>query len=242
MKRSIILSLVLLPLFAMAKVPDEADIKAKIQDAASPFYYPNLLLRYEQADSTLTDADYHYLYYGYAYQPEYEPLNSDPALDRIYDLLSHLNADRPDPDDLESLIENGRASLKHDPFSPQVLNFVAFAYALQGDEIRAARYSDRMNRILQTIASSGDGRTEKSPYHILMFQHALDLMATNGLEHGDARIVSRTVEYIPLLKKDENGRRGYYFDYSRIYRNKPSNPAPKAERTWQFNNLKPQKW
>lgn len=67
MKRLLILWL-LLPLLSTAKVPVESDIKARIEDPASEQYYPNLRLRYEQADSTLTADDYHYLYYGYAYQ------------------------------------------------------------------------------------------------------------------------------------------------------------------------------
>ena len=73
MKRLLILWL-LLPLLSAAKVPVESDIKARIEDPASEQYYPNLRLRYEQADSTLTADDYHYLYYGYAYQPQYRPV------------------------------------------------------------------------------------------------------------------------------------------------------------------------
>ena len=53
MKRLLILWL-LLPLLSAAKVPVESDIKARIEDPASEQYYPNLRLRYEQADSTLT--------------------------------------------------------------------------------------------------------------------------------------------------------------------------------------------
>ena len=36
--------------------------------------------------------------------------------------------------------------------------------------------------------------------------------------------------------------KGYYFDYSRIYWNKPENYTFKRERTWQFNNLKPREY
>jgi len=96
MKRLLILWL-LLPLLSAAKVPVESDIKARIEDPASEQYYPNLRLRYEQADSTLTAEDYHYLYYGYAYQPQYRPLETNPALDRFYETLARLNVDPPTP-------------------------------------------------------------------------------------------------------------------------------------------------
>ena len=104
MKRLLILWL-LLPLLSAAKVPVESDIKARIEDPASEQYYPNLRLRYEQADSTLTADDYHYLYYGYAYQPQYRPLETNPALDRFYETLARLNVNAPaDTDLLLSLI------------------------------------------------------------------------------------------------------------------------------------------
>ena len=99
MKRLLILWL-LLPLLSAAKVPVESDIKARIEDPASEQYYPNLRLRYEQADSTLTAEDYHYLYYGYAYQPQYRPLETNPALDRFYETLARLNVDAPADTDL----------------------------------------------------------------------------------------------------------------------------------------------
>ena len=111
MKRLLILWL-LLPLLSAAKVPVESDIKARIEDPASEQYYPNLRLRYEQADSTLTAEDYHYLYYGYAYQPQYRPLETNPALDRFYETLARLNVDAPADTDLLAVIEAGTEALE----------------------------------------------------------------------------------------------------------------------------------
>lgn len=91
----------------------------------------------------------------------------------------------------------------------------------------------------------GGGRywvKEGSAWHILMFGHALDLLAAHDRHYGKARVVSRSVEYVPLLEpvRTEEGRiKGYYFDYSRIYRNKPDDYVFKRPRTWQFNNLRP---
>ena len=213
MKRLLILWL-LLPLLSAAKVPVESDIKARIEDPASEQYYPNLRLRYEQADSTLTADDYHYLYYGYAYQPQYRPLETNPALDRFYETLARLNVNAPADTDLLAVIEAGTEALEADPFSPQVLNFLSFAHAQRGDTAQAAAYRDKMNLVLATIESSGDGLTEETPW--------------------------RTVEYIPRVKKDEKGVKGDYFDYGRIYWKKPEQ-GYKRERSWQFNNLKPWK-
>ena len=81
MKRLLLLTL-LLPALAAAKVPVEEDILDKITDTNSPYYYTELKMRYDTGDETLTDEDYHYLYYGYAYQDSYKPLNTNPDLDK----------------------------------------------------------------------------------------------------------------------------------------------------------------
>ncbi|MBO5686220.1 MAG: DUF4919 domain-containing protein, partial [Alistipes sp.] len=76
--------LLMLPLLTTAKTPVEEDILERITDQNSPYYYTGLMMRYENGDSTLTDEDYHYLYYGYAYQAEYKPTASNPSADELY--------------------------------------------------------------------------------------------------------------------------------------------------------------
>ena len=65
--KNLLLTLLLLPALAAAKVPVEEDIVAKTSDPDSPFYYTSLMMRYNVGDETLTDEDYHYLYSGYAH-------------------------------------------------------------------------------------------------------------------------------------------------------------------------------
>ena len=127
MKRLLILWL-LLPLLSAAKVPVESDIKARIEDPASEQYYPNLRLRYEQADSTLTAEDYHYLYYGYAYQDAYKPLNANSDMDKAILIAQTVDFENPTHESLEKLIAAVNDALVQDPFSPKLLNLLAFAY------------------------------------------------------------------------------------------------------------------
>ena len=74
------------------------------------------------------------------------------------------------------------------------------------------------------------------------FQGNNPFSETEGYQYGQSRIVSRNVEYVPLTKKSEDRIKGFYFDYSRVYRNKPDDVVIKRDRTWQFNNLKPQEY
>ena len=55
--KNLLLTLLLLPALAAAKVPVEEDIVAKTSDPDSPFYYTSLMMRYNAGDETLTDED-----------------------------------------------------------------------------------------------------------------------------------------------------------------------------------------
>ncbi len=239
MKR-LLFALLLLPLAGWAQIPDEEDILRKIMDGSSPYYYANMQMRYNNLEK-LTDEEYHYLYYGYAYHENYKPTATNNAVTDLYASMIGLNPDNPDQKQLEYIISICNDAMLVDPFSPTTLNMLVFAYGAMGNKAKEEAYHHHLQGILKTITSSGDGRSEKYPMHIIMFSHAVDVVAAMGVDAKRAEIISRNVEYIPLVepRKVPDGKKikGFYFDYSRIYRNKPDNVTFKKKRTWQFNNL-----
>lgn len=244
MKRLLLLLAVLVPALGFAKIPDDEDILRKIMDSSSPFYYTNLMMRYENLEK-LSEEEYHYLYYGYAYHENYKPTATNKAVEDLYASMIGLNADRPDSKQIEYIISVCNEAMMVDPFSPTVLNMLVFAYGSRGDKVREEAYFYHLQGILETIKSSGDGRTEKYPMHIIMFSHAVDVVSSMGVSAKRPEIISRSVEYIPLEepRRVHDGKiRGFYFDYSRIYRNKPEDVTFKKKRTWQFNNLGPREY
>jgi hypothetical protein len=245
MLRYIVLAVALLftvPISAQQSVivPSEEEILSNTLDTSSPYYYTNLMLKYHSGTESLTAEEYYYLYYGYYFSDDYRPFVENRAFDDLMDVMSGLNPDQPSIGILELIVERGVASLEADPFSPKVLNILAYAYGALGDSERESLYFNHLNGILRAIESSGTGRKEESPWHVLMFSHAYDLLASKGYSYNEARIISRSVEYIPLVQKTHDKIKGFYFDYSRVYRNKPDDVSFKRDRTWQFNNLKPQ--
>lgn len=224
------------------RVPDEDDIIHQTLSTTSPYYYTNLMLKYTMGNEPLTDLEYYYLYYGFVYQERYRPFVENRALDNMLDIMSRIDPERPKVGDLEDLIEAGTESMDLDPFNPKMLNMMAFAYGCLDDPHREKLYFDHLNGILKAIESSGTGRKEESPWHILMFSHAYDVVAAKGYAYNESRIISRSVEYVPLLRKTHDNIKGFYFDYSRVYRNKPDDVTIRRDRTWQFNNLKPQEY
>lgn len=242
MKRLLAALALLLPLLAGAKAPVWEDVLDRTSDPSSPYYYPALTVRYHAGDGTLTDEDYHYLYYGYSFREEYKPLAPNPAMDKVLMLASGLDPDSTSRETAEAILSLGTDALVQDPFNLKVLNLMTFAYHVLGDKAQERAYADRLQGVLRAILSSGDGFTQKTPRHVLMFDHALDVMTLEGFTFDDARIVSRTVEFVPLTvpyRVDGHKRKGFYFDFEPVYRNKPEGYTYKRDRTWQFNNLKP---
>ncbi len=245
MKKALFL-LLLLPLSLLAKVPVEDDITDKINDPLSEFYYPNLYIKFNNGGE-FTAEEFHYLYYGFAYSELYKPLSTNDKIDRVLLLASGLDPQAPSESTLDEIVISANEALVHNPFSPTLWNLLAYAYGALGDKEREKMAFDRFNLILSTIDSSGDGLKEKSPKHIIMFDHALDLLTTEGIAHERAKVISRTVEYIPFIEAQRDGGdgkkvKGLYFDFGRIYWNKPDNVTYKRDRTWQFNNLKPKEY
>jgi hypothetical protein len=176
------------------------------------------------------------------YQEEYRPFAENTALDRMLLVMVGINPDQPTVMQLEALIENGIAAMEVDPFNPKVLNMMAYAYGALGDAQREQLYYNHLNGILSTIEHSGTGLKEGDRWHVLMFSHAYDLLASKGYSYSENRIVSREAMFVPIAQRPKERIKGFYFDYSRIYRNKPDDVTFKRDRTWQFNNLKPQEY
>ncbi len=228
-----------------AATPDEDDIIEQTVSPQSENYYPNLMLRFRSGDNTLTLENFHYLYYGFAYDDAYKPLAVNPHIDKLLLLAAGLDLENPHIEILRDIINVGEQALDYDPFSPKIWNLLGYAYSALGNEEKALDAASNVEMILSVIKASGGGLRQNDPQHILMFDHALDLMAAENLVHRKAAVVSRTVEFIGLMtprKVDGVKVKGFYFDFGRIYRNKPDYVTYQKERTWQFNNLKPKEY
>ncbi len=237
MLRILFLMLLILPATGMAqqRVPDNEEILAEIIDGESPHYYPHLMERYMAGDTTLTLDDYYYLYYGFVYDDNYRPLEPDPGEHDVLAILA--TTEYPDSLQLVQIVEAGNRIMVRDPFSPSNLNFLTFAYGKLGDRVNERINYDRMNKVMATIAASGSGTKESSPWHVLTFQHAADFTAWRGGEIIRRQVRSRSVEYVQLRVKDEDGNKGYFFDFSRVYMKRPEQEKPKKSPGWKINDI-----
>lgn len=214
------------------RVPTEDDILAKTLSTDSPYFYRPMMMRYMEGDATLTDDHYYYLYYGYAYEADYDAHRELPGRASMSDILRRT--ENPTREEALAIAEAGRLNMTVDPFSPGNLNLMTWAYETAGDTLNARLSAARFRGVVKAITSSGTGAREKSPWHILRFSHADDVVAARGFTTVDRQVRSRTVEYIQV-DRNRVGVKGFFFDYGRIYWKPYDGPRVERERNWLFN-------
>ena len=213
-------------------IPEEEDIITKILSPDSPYFYQPMMMRYMEGDVTLTDEHYYYLYYGYAYQADYDAHRALPGESAIYDILKR--GETPSREDALAIIEAGKQNMAVDPFSPGNINLMTFAYEMAGDTLNARISAERFRGIVHAIESSGTGMREKSPWHILRFSHANDVIAERGLTVANRTVRTLDVEYIQV-EPNAARTRGYFFNFGRVYWKPYEGERVKKKSKWLFN-------
>lgn len=220
----------------VVRVPEEEDIIARTIDASSPYFLPNLMGKYFSEPETLTDEEMFYLYYGYAYSDMYRPLEPIEAETKVLAAMEQVMVE-PTEEGFKTLVEAAMEVMERDPFSPNNLNILVYAYGMLGEEEEERRNFVRFEKVLHAIEHSGTGKKESSPWHVLMFSHAADVVVARGESIKRREVVSRTTEFIFLTMKNAEGLNGYYFDFSRIYMVKPDVEPKPEKRGWTLNNV-----
>lgn len=233
MKKWIILLLLALPFWAAAQAPDNARIEEQIFDKNSKYFYPDLFNRYMKGDTTLNLEDYRHLYYGYAFDPKYQPFDTPHEADSVIMLFEQ----NPDPQlaDCKRIIDYGNKVLFSEPFNMRIINVLTYAYGIIGDTENEYNNYYRFKMLMETIMSSGTGTSEKSPWHVLYLNDVEDVMAYLELKYLKRTVISRTTEYLPLLQK-QGKIKGYYFEFSRVFSKKPE--QERKHGGWEFNGIK----
>jgi hypothetical protein len=201
------------------RVPVQDDILSQTMSPQSPYFYRPMMERYMAGDTTLTLDHYYYLYYGAPYEPGFDARRELPGEAEIAMIFArHGETLRGEPtrEEAQAIIDAARRNMTVDPFSPSNINLMTFAYQVLGDTLAARASADRFEKIISTITSSGSGRNERSPWHILRYSHADDIIETRGLTVTNRQVRARDVEYIQVERNPE-GVRGYFFNFGRVY-------------------------
>ena len=193
--------------------PDYLGIKGVMSDSSSVFYYPGLLDRYQRCDTTLNMEDFRVLYYGNLFTGSYSPYARPEKNDT---LTAIFTADTVTADDFRTIIRFENKVLEEFPFSIWDLSVLSFSYHNTGDSVQYKNTSFKLNMIIRTILSTGDGMTEKTGWHVIYVDHEYDLLNLLGLSFGgDQMLTTGGCDYLKV-NPNEFDIEGLYFDVNQI--------------------------
>lgn len=192
--------------------PDYKSIKKIIENPSSRFYYPNLMERYQNGDSSLTREERSCLYYGYVFHPDYVPLDTSSYNNRLMEILSNESFTSAD---YERLIADADALLKEDPFNLRALNIKLMVYAQQDNVSEYKKAFEQRKVVLDAIVSSGDGLSKKTAYYVIKVAHGYDFLSSIGYKAlGEGKITGH-YHYVKLAE-NKYGIKGLYFDITPV--------------------------
>jgi hypothetical protein len=119
--------------------------------------------------------------------------------------------------DWDKLLQFNLKVLEKCPFHPRYLNLTRAVYKKLGDAEMAHLYNMKVWMVFETILSSGDGKSEKTAYHIIAVPHEYDLLNYLDLEFGGTQhLTGGMCDYLEV-KKNKEKLKGVYFDVNRLF-------------------------
>jgi len=197
------------------RVPDYDSIEMIISDSTSRYYYPDLMNRFMDRDTTLDLQDFRVLYYGYSFQDKYEPYWRSDYGEKIREAFS-----KPiNEDNYIEILGLASKALEENPFYFDALQLVFMAFNETGNTAMAKKLAYQVNGILAAIMSTGDGKTCETAYHVISTTHEYVFLGFFGFEPKGQSLSNgeRYCDYIRLGKNDEH-LKGIYFDVDRLFR------------------------
>ena len=161
-------------------VPDYDYLQRVTSDPSSRFYYPSLLKRFADADTTLDIEDIHCLYFGSVVQKGYNPYINLKEENKARELLDKEPVSKRDAKRAIRLLDKAIARC---PIHLPLYMYRHYANSvLYGEDSRQCQ-ADAFHYValISGISASGDGSDYGSALHVAVVVHAYSLISYYGL-------------------------------------------------------------
>ena len=192
------------------QAPDYREIRASIQNAKGPNYYPQLMRRYLENDTTLTMEQYRALYYGFTLQEDFVPYQQERQ--KLFDIRRELVKNNGSKKICPEAIKISKEALDDNPFDLLAISTLAFSYLQLNDTVSYNLWNDKQNSLLDAIVSSGDGEDIESAIHVINIEHEYEVLNRLGLKIEKDSLCSNQVEYI-RVKENAEEIPGIFFNF-----------------------------
>ena len=195
-----------------ANAPDYKRIKKEINTEGSEFYYPELLRRFQAADTTLSLEQLRHFYYGAATRSDYDPYK----MAKIDALRETFEKDTPSKEDWEKAANEIDKELETDPTNIRFHLYKHIIYSnLYGQD--SEKTTDAHNQVvmlLSTVTSTGDGSSKETAFHVISVADEYGIMDIFGLSPTMQSLVEDKGQSYDVmdLKENEYGLKSMYFN------------------------------
>lgn len=190
--------------------PDYDKIEKDIGEKKSKLYYPKLMERYQDADSTMTLEEKRHLYYGYVFQPGYSPYSNSAFADS---LRLVLQKEKHSKEDLNNIIRFGDSVFVDFPFDLTTMSYQLYALDKKGDKEKFYSAIIRSQVVFDALMSSGDGTSKKNAFYVINTSHEYALLNYLGFRFRGTQSLIEHYDYLTLAE-NKYGLSGLYFDVS----------------------------
>lgn len=173
--------------------PDYEQIKKDCTDKHSDRYYPKLIKRFAEVDTTLDVADMQTFYYGQAFLDGYNPYRN---YDEFSDIRATMNKDEePTIEDSRKIVKLANDVIAKNPAEPMAYyyKFVGQSIACEyfdGDTLELQKTQLQFQRLFYTIASTGNGITPELAMHVVNTSHEYMMMKMYGFRMKQQALMS----------------------------------------------------
>ncbi|HMK26611.1 MAG TPA: DUF4919 domain-containing protein [Chitinophagaceae bacterium] len=181
-------------------------IKKTLED--TPALYKQLLDRFLQSDSTLSNEDYYLVYYGQCFQSSYNPNDIDHEnYDKFKEYFSAENYIKALPYAVKMIDKK--------PLDMEMTLKALLCYYFLNDDANRLKLLPRYNNIMLTIHRSGNGLSEATAFVSMNMGDTYELMTTMKLEKTSSTTKGECV--VMTLKENKNHVKEVYFNVSKPY-------------------------
>ena len=178
---------------------DFDDVKKKTVDSNSVYFYPQLKKKILKADASITAEDYHYLYYGFVFQPNYVPSGTSNQKKKFTELYLEKK--------YKEALAAGEKEIKRNPVDLDLLLKMSISCLEMGKDSLKRKYATLYYSILDVIYNSGDGKDLGSAYVVISVNHEYQILNDLGLKAISQQLIT-DCDLLNFRKRDQDKVKG----------------------------------
>jgi len=186
-------------------------IEKNIQKKKSAYFYTNLLKRFVDGDTLFQLEEKRHLYYGFIFQPEYNPYYKHVNVEVINEIF---NKDSLSIEDYHTVILLSNDILSKNPFDMDALVNLYYVYGALQDGSNFKKISYQLGLIIDAIMSSGNGTEKETAMFVIRVSDEYSMLDVLGFESiGNQSMIDNKFDYIKVGTNDYSIE-GLYFEIS----------------------------